>query len=116
MSFKNIIYMPNIVHCLLYEAWYDCVVSTGVSVNCENDDGITPLQIAAAYGHVDIIEFLCKNGASVDKGSNLGWTPLMHASRNGHVSVVSILLAQKTDVNKCNKIGKVTRLLWKLSL
>ncbi|PSN55821.1 hypothetical protein C0J52_02473 [Blattella germanica] len=81
------------------------MISSGLDVNLQDQEGITPLQMAAAYGNNRIIELLIFNNAEIDKANNIGWTPLMHAVRNGHSSAVKILLRHGANINLRNGMG-----------
>jgi len=53
---------------------------------------VTPLQQAAAGGHVEVVALLLKYGANLD-ANHEGDTPLNLAASAGHTDVVRILLA-----------------------
>ncbi|XP_041375795.1 ankyrin repeat and SAM domain-containing protein 6-like isoform X2 [Gigantopelta aegis] len=80
-------------------------LESGVEVDCTDDDGNTPLGIAAANGHESVVRVLIMKGAALDKPSIFGWTPLMQASRHGHVKVVAALLQNQADVNTVTRYG-----------
>ena len=62
--------------------------------------GISPLSLAAALGHEDIVEMLLMIDGAVDVNFNDGGTALMHAANEGNNDVVHILLkAKNIDVN-----------------
>uniref|UniRef100_A0A6A7G314 Protein TANC2-like n=3 Tax=Hirondellea gigas TaxID=1518452 RepID=A0A6A7G314_9CRUS len=67
----------------------------GANPNQINNDGDTPLILAASAGHVQIIESLVKNGADVTCKNGLEETALVRAAASGHLSVVSLLLKCK---------------------
>jgi ankyrin repeat protein len=46
-----------------------------------NNDGWTPLIVAAREGHKDVVELLLTNGANIDQQSGSGWTALMSAGK-----------------------------------
>ncbi len=55
--------------------------------------GATPLCLAAAAGHVDVVAAFLRAGASAGLADAEGNTPLMHAVRNGHELTALVLLA-----------------------
>ena len=58
----------------------------------------TLLQIAAAYGQLEMVRELLKRGASVDLPSSLGGTALMDAAAYGHLSIVLVLLQHSASI------------------
>lgn len=69
-------------------------------------DKLTPLWFAAAYGHLELLEFiLIFTKAKIDKGDKFGRTPLMMAWRNGESRAAEFLLKYKADVNQQDTSG-----------
>ena len=64
-------------------------------VDTSDDDGFTPLHVAAHRGYSDVLNHLIRAQASVDSQTNHGHTPLITASEMGHEACVDILLASK---------------------
>ncbi|CAG2053641.1 unnamed protein product [Timema podura] len=81
------------------------ILKQGVSVNCQDDIGSTPLHIAAAYGRIELVDALVREGAEIDRPNNFGWTPIMQAARNGQSTVAIKLLNNGVNVNLKNKLG-----------
>jgi len=63
-------------------------------------EAVTPLSIAAANGHLDMVRFLLENGAEVNPGYNdYGWhPPLNAAARKGHLEIVNLLIDAGADL------------------
>ena len=58
-----------------------------------NDDGITPLHLAALSGRVSVCAYLIEKGAEVNAlGGSLPATPLQLAARKGRVEVMDLLI------------------------
>ena len=56
-------------------------------------DGLSPLHLAAASGHAEVVEALLAAGAGIEVKEKGGVTPLHCAAASGHVAVVEKLLA-----------------------
>jgi len=67
--------------------------------------GWTPLHYACAKGHLDVAEFLVKNGAIVDSLSVGNTTPLMMAVQSGNEQLVKFLLEKGADLQLKNANG-----------
>ena len=84
--------------------WYDCS-------KWYNSGGVTPLLLAASYGHVPLMQWsLEEDGARIDEIDMYGNCALHFAARYGHVNAVQFLLERnaelvkiKNDANTCEK-------------
>ncbi|XP_021924127.1 uncharacterized protein LOC110831920 isoform X2 [Zootermopsis nevadensis] len=76
-----------------------------LDVNWSDEGGVTALQVAAANGRDDIVEYLLCHDAVIDKPNNFGWTSLMHAARNGYPNTVSTLIHYGANVQLTNGMG-----------
>ena len=63
-----------------------------------NSDGQTPLGVAAAYGHAEVVKILLAAGAEAKVVDNQGLTPLQQAMINQHWPVLQVLLASHLDL------------------
>lgn len=69
-----------------------------------DDYRITPLFVAAQYGHQQCLEILANAGANVNCQAKDLATPLLIAAQEGHVCCVESLLAHRADPNLyCNR-------------
>lgn len=57
----------------------------------------TPLHLAAAKGHLDVVRVLIDSGVGKETGSSMGRTPLHLAASHGHMEVVLFLLESGVD-------------------
>lgn len=60
--------------------------------------GISLLQTASAFGHLEMAEILLENGADVNQADLGGTTPLEDAAINGHLDIVNLLIAKGASV------------------
>jgi ankyrin repeat protein len=68
-------------------------ISMGVSVNCQNTDGETPLHKAAERGYADIVKIMLEAGADPNKTNNQFKKPLDYAVRSGNKDTINLLLS-----------------------
>ncbi|WAR08524.1 ANK2-like protein [Mya arenaria] len=68
-------------------------------VNCKNNDGCTPLWLAAASGHLKCVEHMLSRDASIEMTNKSKLTPLMVASQNGHADVVEYMINKNANVS-----------------
>ena len=70
---------------------------TGISVNSMNNDDLTPLHLAAGYGHAECVKaLLTYPGILVNDNNNrYGLTPLHYAAKSGHEACLRLLIASK---------------------
>ncbi|XP_078236475.1 ankyrin repeat domain-containing protein 27 isoform X1 [Pogona vitticeps] len=77
----------------------------GLGVNVTNQDGQTPLHVAALHGHADLVSLLIKHGASPEAKDANCTVPLHLACQNGHVEVVKCLIEANAKQNKKDIYG-----------
>lgn len=58
-----------------------------------NNDGETPLMIAALKGYPENVKLLLEAGASLNTKDKRGETPLMHAVERNHTEIRELLKA-----------------------
>jgi ankyrin repeat protein len=73
-------------------------------VNSKDKNGETPLEIAAMFGHKDMVELLLTKGADVNsKDTSCGRTPLHYAWNE---PIAELLLTNKSEVDARGKDGE----------
>ncbi len=74
--------------------------STGAHiVDLQDQDGCTPLYIAAVHGHAAVTEQLIEARCNVDFQVKDGYTPLFIATQKGHAAVTGQLIAARCNVD-----------------
>jgi Amt family ammonium transporter len=84
------------------------LVKAGVNPAKGDYDKRTPLHLAAASGHMHIVQWLhndCKQRIETDARDNFGGTPTQDAMENGHRDIVAFLTSQGGTVDKTRYIG-----------
>jgi ankyrin repeat protein len=84
------------------------LIEFGADVNAKDDDGASPLALAASIPvcPVSTIAMLVKAGAVIDSVDAEGRTPLLYASKSGHTDAVKLLLECKASATHCDVEGK----------
>lgn len=72
--------------------------------SCDDDEN-TPIHIAAACGHEDVVALLSENSACVEAKNRHGRSPLYCAVLNRHTTVVKHLISVTADVNAADTEG-----------
>ena len=71
----------------------------------KDENGATPLLIAALGGHKDIAELLLANKAEVNATNNYRMTPLHVSALKGYKDIAALLLANNAEVNAKDSDG-----------
>ncbi|MEQ2220100.1 Ankyrin repeat and SAM domain-containing protein 6 [Ilyodon furcidens] len=84
----------------------DILEEDPAQVNSFNQDGASPLMMAAVSGQLEVVQLMVEKKADVDKQDSVhGWTALMQATYHGNKDIVKYLLGQGADVNLRAKNG-----------
>ncbi|XP_028578325.1 kinase D-interacting substrate of 220 kDa isoform X5 [Podarcis muralis] len=80
-------------------------------VDERNENGQTPLMLAAEQGNLEIVQELIKKGANCNLEDADNWTALISAAKEGHAAIVSELL--NCNVNMEHRdMGGWNALMW----
>jgi len=86
----------------------DVLAAAGMSVDGRMENGMTPLHMAAAAGHVGAVEILLGRRADIS-ARGTGRTPLHLAAKSGHAAVVECLLKVGADATARDDRGLKAR-------
>lgn len=79
--------------------WLNFLLRRGARPDLQNDEGVTPLILAAQIGWLPGAEQLLARGANPNLANNSGETPLIYAVQARHLPMVRLLLEQRADPN-----------------
>ena len=70
------------------------------NIQSRDQDGDSPLHLAALYGHTEVIQYLISQSADIHSRGHHGRTPLMMAAENCKgEEIIPLLIAAKARVN-----------------
>lgn len=67
-------------------------------IDCKEDEGSTPLILAAKAGHLNVVKFLLKLGASYEAKTDTNQSALHKAAARGHVGIMKFLIASGANI------------------
>ncbi|KNC55418.1 GTPase activating protein Rap1-GAP [Thecamonas trahens ATCC 50062] len=76
------------------------------TVHAVDDNGWSPLFMAAAAGDVAVADALLAAGAKVNSADELGWSPLIKAAASGQAGMVRRLIEAGARVNAVTQFGE----------
>lgn len=76
------------------------MVDDGDAVNRQNDEGMTPLMLAARSGRTEIVDLLLEKGADVTARDNKGYTALWHAFQTEHAEAFRKILERGAPTHR----------------
>ena len=89
--------------------WLQFLLSKGANPNIRDNNGVTPLELAAGLRYLDGIETLVDAGANVDETNSTGETPLMLAAHGRDGEMAKMLLEAGADPDKADNSGRSAR-------
>ncbi|CAF1786408.1 unnamed protein product [Brassica oleracea var. botrytis] len=75
----------------------------GVSLNSRDSQGRTALHMAAANGHMSIVEYLISQGVDINALNEENNAPLHWACLNGHIEVVKKMILAGASLSLLNR-------------
>src|SRR5690349_11662828 len=76
------------------------MATAAANIDATDNNGWTPLMVAAYHGHAEICHKLLELSANVDTKEQLfGWTPLLAAVWNNHKDVVNQLIRNNASIS-----------------
>lgn len=89
--------------------WLSFLLGRGARPDIADQDGVTPLQLAARLGFIEGIEALAEAGATIDVTNDSGETPLMAAVHRRDVAMIRLLLAKGANPDRADNSGRSAR-------
>lgn len=75
-------------------------LAAGADPNPFDDEGRTPIMVAARNGRADLVRLLLEAGADPELTDSIGESPLIMAAAHGHAEVCKLLLPHAKDDEK----------------
>ncbi len=82
------------------------IVQQGVDSNQVNDQGETPLMLAAAAGNKDVMHMLLNHGADINQQDSMGNTALMRVIGQKSFEIAHMLIEHSADSSVTNNEGQ----------
>ena len=90
--------------------WLSFLIGKGAKVDAQNNQGETPLTIAAQLGWTEGAQLLLSQGAGVDLTNSRGETPLILAVQRRDVPMVRLLLGRGADPGRADNVAGLSAL------
>ena len=89
----------------------EACLSSGLDINVQTRDGLTPLMTAAYLNNLAVLDFLLLNGADPSLRDNSGRTVLHYAAEGGDITVIEKCLSLGLDIESKDNEGKTPLML-----
>jgi ankyrin repeat protein len=83
----------------------DKLLEDGADVNQVSGTGVSALNYAIHYDHLDTVQFLIEHEADVNMGDRRQWTPLHLAVRNRNTALIPLLVDAGADLEVRDRDG-----------
>ena len=81
------------------------LIDAGANLEGKDEHDWTPLIMASACGHVDMVNKLIEEGANINCKEDYKTTALIEATTHGHDEVIKILVENGADINQKDEFG-----------
>ncbi len=79
------------------------IKKTNININFYDQDGNTPLHVAAEDGNIDIINLLIKNNADIHAVNHFCRTPLHYGVETDDIDIIRLFISNGANVNSSNE-------------
>ena len=98
MGCSSIFYAKN-------SSMIDLLVSSGADIKICNNDGRTPMHMAAFLGNIETLEAFFNKGLNINEIDYAGFTPLHLASAKNNLDCVEFLIKNGANIEAKNNLG-----------
>jgi hypothetical protein len=85
--------------------WLSFLLGQGATPDIRDNDGNTPLILAAQLGFTEGADLLLRQGAAINQGNNSGETALIIATQKRDIPMVRMLITNGADPGKADRIA-----------
>ena len=89
----------DVFHCVRF------LLDSGASAEAQNNDGSTPLHVAASKMNKETVQLLIENSTNIDLRNNKGRTALHKALQRGQIDIIQLILNHGADVDALDDDG-----------
>lgn len=89
--------------------WTRYLLQQGANPNISDNQGRTPLIVAAQVGFIEGVSALVAGGAQIDVANRTGETPLIAAVHVGNLELIEVLVEAGADPDRPDNTGRSAR-------